>query len=400
MRRTRRKSGLRIAVVGAGIGGLTLAAALRAVGVHCVVFEQTREFSEIGAGVQLAPNAVRPLHRLGLGPALEERAVRIEAIEFQSWQGVSISRTELGAGCERLFGAPYYSVHRAHLHAALRELSEPAGLRLGHRLLRAEESGDRVRLVFEDGTIHEADVVVGADGIHSVVRDALVRDAPVFSGLSAFRGLVPVAALSAVARQPRVRLWLGPDGHFVCYPVSGGELISFAAISSVSAPLTESWSAAVDPATVRSAFDGWHGAVSEILHAADHVRHWALHDREPLHRWSTDRLTLLGDAAHPMLPFMAQGANQAIEDAMDLAACLAEARPQTVPAALHRYQALRAPRTAEIQSRSRSAAADLHLADGPEQRARDEAMRRSAALRHRAWLYSYDTEDGRSPPAR
>ncbi|MER5216648.1 FAD-dependent monooxygenase [Streptomyces sp. NPDC002838] len=399
MRRTRRKSGLRIAVVGAGIGGLTLAAALRAAGVRCVVFEQTRKFSEIGAGVQLAPNAVRPLHRLGLGPALKERAVRLEAIEFHGWQGASIARTELGADCERLFGAPYYSVHRAHLHDALRELSEPAGLRLGHRLLRAEESADRVRLLFDDGTTHEADLVVGADGIHSVVRDALVREAPVFSGLSAFRGLVPADRLSPAARQPRVRLWLGPDGHFVCYPVSGGELISFAAISSVSAPLTESWSATADPATVRGAFDGWHGAVSEILHTADQVRHWALHDREPLHRWSTDRITLLGDAAHPMLPFMAQGANQAIEDAMDLAACLAEARPQTVPAALRRYQSLRAPRTAEIQSRSRSAAAELHLADGPEQRARDEAMRRSAALRHRAWLYSHETEDVRSPLA-
>jgi salicylate hydroxylase len=306
----------------------------------------------------------------------------------------------LGTECERLFGAPYYSVHRAHLHEALRELNEPGRLRLGHRLVRAEELQDRVRLVFQDNTVHEADVVVGADGIHSVVRDALVRDDPVFSGLSAFRGLVPVSRLSPTARQPRVRLWLGPGGHFVCYPVAGGNLISFAAISSLSAPLTESWSATADPATVRGAFDGWHGDVSEVLHAAGEVRHWALHDREPLHRWSTDRLTLLGDAAHPMLPFMAQGANQAIEDAMDLAACLAEARPETAPAALRRYQSLRVPRTAALQSGSRSSADDLHLGDGAAQHARDEALRRSAALHHRTWLYAYDTEDIRSPLAR
>ncbi|TLS44709.1 salicylate 1-monooxygenase [Streptomyces montanus] len=388
---------MRIAVVGGGIGGLTLAAALRAAGVSCVVFEQTREFAEIGAGVQLAPNAVRPLRRLGLGDALRERAVRIEAIEFQSWKGALIARTELGAECEQLFGAPYYSVHRAHLHDALRALTGPGELRPGHRLVRAEELQDRVRLVFQDKTLHEADVVVGADGIHSVVRDELVQDTPVFSGLSAFRGLVPAERLSPAARRPRVRLWLGPGGHFVCYPVSGGKLISFAAISSLNAPLTESWSATADPATVRGAFDGWHGAVRDILQAADEVRHWALHDREPLHTWSTDRLTLLGDAAHPMLPFMAQGANQAIEDAMDLAACLAEARPETAPAALRRYQSLRVPRTAAIQSGSRGNAAGMHLADGEEQHARDQAMRRSAALHHRAWLYSYDTEDMRRP---
>ncbi|MEU0196490.1 FAD-dependent monooxygenase [Streptomyces afghaniensis] len=377
--------------MGAGIGGLALAAALREAGVPCLVFEQSHRLAEVGAGLQLAPNAVRPLHRLGLGPALDTHAVRIEAMEFKRRTGRTVARTELGLACELLFGAPYYSVQRAHLHEALRGLNDPDALRLGHRLVHTEELDDRVRLLFADGTTHEADVVVGADGIHSVVREALIADRRVFSGLGVWRGLVPVARLSLAVREPRVRLWMGPGGHVVCYPVAAGELISFAATHSLVAPLAESWSATADPARLRGGFAGWDEAVEELFHAADHVRQWALHDREPLHRWATGRLTVLGDAAHPMLPFLAQGANQAIEDAMDLAACLARSRPETVPAALRLYQSLRAPRTTAIQRMSRDNAAALHLPEGPAQRERDDALHRSAALRNRAWLYAYET---------
>ncbi|MEU3794540.1 FAD-dependent monooxygenase [Streptomyces fructofermentans] len=394
MRRAARTGGLRVAVVGGGIGGLTLAAALRTLGVSCLIFEQAREFATTGAGVQLAPNAVRPLHRLGLSDALGEHAVRIDAIEFRNREGGGIARTELGSECEELFGAPYYAVHRGQLHRALYDLVGPDDLRTGRRLVRTEESADRVRLTFQDGSVHEADAVVGSDGIHSVVRDTLRRDSPVFSGLSAFRGLVPVDRLPPTARRPLVRLWLGAGGHFVAYPVAAGRLLSFTAVSALGAGTGESWSARADPAVVRAAFEGWDEAVGDILRGAREVGRWALHDREPLATWSTGRLTLLGDAAHPMLPFMAQGANQAVEDAMDLAACLADAGPDSVRAALRRYESLRVPRTTAIQSGSRGSAAAMHLADGPEQRARDEAMRQGAALHHRAWLYAYDTAGG------
>ncbi|WP_217142894.1 FAD-dependent monooxygenase [Streptomyces sp. AC627_RSS907] len=385
----------RIAVIGAGIGGLTLAGALTATGTPYVIHEQTRELAEVGAGVQLSPNAIRPLLRLGLGPALEEYAVRIEAMEVRGWNGRPIARTPLGAECERMFSAPYLTIHRAHLHRALLSLIDRDRLDLGRRLNTAEElpDGQGVRLAFDDGTASVADVVVGADGIHSTVRETLRRDEPVFSGLGIYRGLVPVDALPPAARERLVRLWLGPGGHFVCYPVSSGAFLSYAATVPLTTgtPPRESWSREGDPDELRAAFGTWTGLVADIVAAVGTTHQWALHDRPPLSAWSTDRVTLVGDAAHPMLPFMAQGANQAVEDAMDLAACLAHASLPAVPERLARYEALRIPRTAEIQRGSRGNAGVLHLPDGPAQRRRDAQMAVHASLRDRAPLYAHDT---------
>ncbi|MFE3743257.1 FAD-dependent monooxygenase [Streptomyces sp. NPDC059134] len=385
-----------IAVVGAGIGGLTLAGALASHGAPYVVHEQTRELAEVGAGVQLSPNAVRPLLRLGLGPALEEHAVRVEAMEVRGWNGRPIARTPLGAACERMFGAPYLTIHRAHLHEALLSLVDRDRLGLGRRLSSAYEhpDGSGVRLTFDDGTVRAADVVVGADGIHSTVRETLRRDEPVHSGLGIYRGLVPVDALPDGAHARLVRLWLGPGGHFVCYPVASGAYLSYAATVPCASSAGESWSRPGDPEALRAVFGTWTGLVADIVTAVDATHRWALHDRPALRTWSTDRITLLGDAAHPMLPFLAQGANQAIEDAMDLAACLADAPLGEIPRRLARYQSLRIPRTAEIQRGSRGNAALLHLPDGAAQRRRDARMAVHAALRDRTALYAHET--GRS----
>ncbi|WP_326698876.1 FAD-dependent monooxygenase [Streptomyces sp. NBC_01754] len=383
----------RIAVVGSGVGGLTLAAALAASGTRCEVFEQTRSMTEVGAGVQLAPNAARHLRRLGLQDVLRERAVAVEEMRVYGWEGGPIAATPFGAACEKLYGAPYYAVHRADLQGALLRLVGAAPLRLGHRLRTVCQEDADVVLTFADGTTHRADVVVGADGIHSVVRESLVRDSPVFSGLGVFRGLVPVERLPAPAREPLIRMWLGPGRHFVCYPVAGGRLMSFAAIAPLADAGTESWSAAGDPAELVAAFDGWRGLVPDITRAADTVRRWALYDRPELHTWSAGRITVLGDAAHPMLPFMAQGANQAVEDAVELASLLAGARRDEVPELLARYEKARAPRTAAIQRGSRGHSDTMHLPDGPRQRERDAAMHRSAGLtglRERAWLYGHE----------
>jgi salicylate hydroxylase len=379
------KSRPRVAIVGAGVGGMTLAAVLTRIGVPCLVFEQAGSLTEAGAGVQLSPNGIRPLVRLGIGPVLRRHAVRITAMEVRSWRDQPISRTTLGEDCERRFAAPYYAMHRAHLHGALCLAAGQAPLRLGHQVTGVEERGNGARVVFADGQTQDADLVVGADGIRSVARTVLAGDQLVFSGLGTFRGLVPAARVPAAAREQVVRVWLGPGGHLVCYPVAGGELISVAATLPFAAPPDGS---AADPAELRAAFDGWGGWVPGLIEAVDQVRIWALYDREPLSRWATDRITVLGDAAHPMLPVIAQGANQAVEDAMDLAACLVMCDGD-VPATLARYAALRAPRTTAIQRQARDHAAALHLADGTEQQDRDRVMSQSSGLDDRAWLYDY-----------
>ncbi|MEO3746334.1 FAD-dependent monooxygenase [Plantactinospora sp. B5E13] len=382
----------RIAVVGAGIAGLTVAAGLTRLGLASTVFEQAPQLGEVGAGLQLAPNAVRLLRRLGLGRELDRVAVRPEAIEMRRWQdGELIMVTELGDACEQRYGAPYYTVHRADLHRCLRALLPDDPVRLGRRCRSVSERPDGVELGFDTGEGHRADLVVGADGIHSVVRAALLPDRPRFSGETIYRGLVRADRLPSLAERPRVRLWLGPGRHVVCYPVSGGDWISFGATVPADDWQVESWSAEADPGELRKAYQGWHPDVVNLLAEADPVRRWALHDRDAVDRWSTDRLTLVGDAAHPMLPFFAQGANQAVEDAFALAACLART-DGGVAGALRRYEEVRAPRVAQVHQRSRGNATALHLPDGVAQRDRDAALRHRADLSHQDWLYGHDAE--------
>ncbi|KWX00479.1 salicylate 1-monooxygenase [Carbonactinospora thermoautotrophica] len=384
---------LHVAVVGAGIAGLTLAAALSRAGIRCQVFEQTRHLGEVGAGIQIAPNASRILHRLGLAPHLRRTAVRPAAIEMRRWDDNQlIMRTPLGEECERLYEAPYYTIHRADLHQGLLELLPEGIVHLGLRCVGVEEKPDEVVLHFEGGPTATADVVVGADGIHSVVRDALVADEPRFSGQIIYRGLIPADRVSFLPEEPRVVLWLGPEQHCVCYPVSSGRLVSFGATTPGSDWRVESWSAEGRVEDLVAAYTGWNDQITRLLHAPDAVRRWALHDRDAVEWWSRGRITIIGDAAHPMLPFMAQGANQAIEDAAVLAACLRGVTSDGVAAALQRYAEIRKPRTAEIQRISRENNRTLHLPDGDRQQQRDQALRGNSGLRDQEWLYGYDAE--------
>lgn len=377
-----------VAVVGGGIGGLALAVALGRLGIGCRVFERADRPATAGAGVQLAPNAVRLLRRLGLGESLRRDGVRPLSRDLRGWDdGRLLGRTELGEACAAMFGAPYVTVHRADLHRALLERAGPA-VRPGHRLTALAEEADGVRLSFAGGAEHRAPLAVGADGIRSAVRRHLAADAPVFSGQRIYRGLVPAERVPELAGEPRIQVWLGPDRHCVCYPVAGGRLLSFAATAPGTALPGESWTAPGDPEELAAGYAGWHGTVRRLLGAGGGIGCWALHDRDPLARWSTARVTLLGDAAHPMLPFAAQGANQAIEDALALAACLARSGGGDVPGALLRYQRLRIPRTTRLQRSAREGPAAGRAAAGA--RERDDAVRDAAALERLRWVYGYD----------
>jgi salicylate hydroxylase len=379
-------NGLRVAVLGAGIAGLTLAAALDRAGVRHEVYEQAPRLTAVGAGIQLSPNAVRLLDRLGLTQHLRSAAVRIDAIEMRRWDdGGTISLLPLGAECERVFGAPYYTVHRADLLAGLSSMVRT--IHVGRRCVRVDSAADRAEVVFDDGVV-DADVVAGADGIHSVVRDRIAPDRPVFSGQAIYRGLVPADRLTG--RPARVQLFLGPGQHVVVYPVDSGRQFSFAATAPAWGWTEESWSAAGSVPELLSAYRGWHPDVLSVFASADSVRRWAVHDRDVIPRWSAGRLTLLGDAAHPMLPFFAQGANQAIEDAVVLARCLADG--EGVAGALARYEAGRGPRTERIHRMSRENEERLHLPDGREQQLRDRRLADGARLGAQEWLYGYDAD--------
>ena len=379
---------LNVAVVGAGIAGLTTAAALARAGIPCQVYEQAAVLGEVGAGVQLAPNATRLLRRLG-ETRLGERAVTPAAIEMRRWQdGGVLARTVLGQACVDRFGAPYYTFHRADLHRCLLDLMPAGTVVLGRKCAGVRETPDGAELRFADGETVAADLVIGADGIHSAVRRLLATDHPRFSGEAIYRGLVPADRVPHLVAEPKVMLWVGPGRHCVSYPVAGGELVNFVATTPVTDGWqTESWIAPGRMADLLAGFAGWHDEIQTLLSGADAVTKWALHDREPLERWSGERVTLVGDAAHPMLPFAAQGANQAVEDAFVLAECLRHADRDTVPAALRRYESLRVPRTTDVQRRSRANQRQFNLTD--EERRPDDGEANLAGL---AALYGYDAE--------
>jgi salicylate hydroxylase len=395
----------RVAIVGGGLGGLAAAAFLHQAGMPAVVYEQARELREVGAGIMVPPNAARMLRRLGVLGAFSERAVQLDiGWEFRRWlDGTVLSAQDLTAKSARLYGEHTYTVHRADLLDAIKRAVPASAVRLGKRLDRFSVSEAGVCLGFADGERAEADVLIGADGIHSVIRAALTEPAPpTHSGMCAFRALVPAAAAPEFARRPAQAVWLGPGRHVVHYPVSGGELVNLVAIAPAGGYVTESWTATATVAEFLAEFEGWDGRLTGLIGAANTPGRWALLIRQPLPRWTWGPVTLLGDAAHPMLPFLGQGAAQAFEDAAMLANCLAGG--QENPAlALRRYDSARIDRASRVQQGSHARADYNHLPDGPQQRARDEALRAADPLAVNAWIYAHDPfaridpDEGSSP---
>lgn len=386
---------MRIGIAGAGIGGLSAAIALSADGHQVVVYEQASRLSEIGAGIQLSPNATRVLAWLGLLDEVRRVAVEPERGDLRRWEDGSLLVSQpLGDEVSERYGFPYLHVHRADLHRVLSNAAAACDVRLGCRASGVDSIGDRARLRFEDGTVSSAfDLLVGADGIHSTVRRELFGDeSPRFSGNAVWRGLVERSSVTHLELPVHSHGFLGPGRHFVTYYVSSGRYVNWVGVAPSQTWDVESWTQRGEFEDAIADFAGWCETVTGLIDAMrdQPIFRWALFDRDPLPAWSQGPVTLLGDACHPMLPFMAQGAAQSIEDAAVLAGCVASERDPAQ--AVVRYEGLRRDRTAAVQLAARSNETMFHLPDGPEQRERDARLGSpDSRSKHRnAWLFDYD----------
>jgi len=374
-----------IAIVGGGIGGLFAANALIANGFQVSVYEQAPALGEIGAGVFITPNSARQLQRVGLGPSVEKWGARVgPGSQYFRQDGSPIAPVQVtdSAGWNATFG-----MHRADLVDMLAGALPPAVIHTGHRCTGFQQDGAGARLSFANGANVEADIVVAADGLHSELRQYVAPPSvPVFSGSVAYRGLVPHEKIPDWPAD-RWLMWLGKGKHFLTFPVRAGKLVNFVGFVPADQEMKESWSAPGDPDVLRAEFAGWDPRIETLLRQVQTTFRWALYDRDPLPSWTKGHLTLLGDAAHPMLPHLGQGANQSIEDGMTLAIILARANRDTAPTALLAYERLRRERVAQVQQGARqnglrydSSYADLG--------ARDAEIAAHANFRKR--LYDYD----------
>jgi salicylate hydroxylase/6-hydroxynicotinate 3-monooxygenase len=346
---------LSVAIVGAGMGGLATAAALRRVGIDVMVYEQASRFARIGAGIQIGCNAMKVLRALGLEQRMREHAFYPRSWNNRDWKSGDIKFDMIfGESAEEKFGAPYLLAHRGDLHAALASVVPDEFVRLNHKLAGLDETGEGVRLSFADGSSAVADAVVGADGVHSAVRDILFDTVPVrFTGRIAYRTTYPAKLLGE--KIDDCTKWWGEDRHIVIYYVKPDRSEVYLVTSQPEPNFRiESWSAKGDVRDLRASFEGFHPQVGQVLAACPDVHKWAIMDRDALERWADGKVTLLGDACHPMTPYMAQGAAMAIEDAAVLSRCLDGVDRDGVVDAFRRFEATRKVRTTRVQETSRA----------------------------------------------
>jgi salicylate hydroxylase/6-hydroxynicotinate 3-monooxygenase len=347
---------LTVAIVGAGMGGLATAAALRRVGIDVTVYEQAAQFARLGAGIQIGCNAMKVLRGLGLESRLREQSFYPRSWNNRDWRTGEVKFDMIfGETAEQKFGAPYLLAHRGDLHAALASAVPDECIKLNHRLVGLDETGCGVRLSFANGAVAVADAVVGADGVHSVVRDLLFGVSPVnFTGRIAYRTTYPATLLGG-ERIDDCTKWWGEDRHIVIYYVKPDRSEIYFVTSQPEPDFRiESWSAKGDVRELRIAFAGFDRQVETVLAACPDVHKWAIVDREPLERWTDRNVTLLGDACHPMTPYMAQGAAMAIEDAAVLSRCLDGVGREEVAKAFRRFESSRKDRTVRVQQTSRA----------------------------------------------
>ncbi|MBY8857542.1 FAD-dependent monooxygenase [Nocardia sp. CA2R105] len=377
-------SGLRVAIVGAGIGGLTAGIALHRRGIDVTIYEKARELRELGAGVVIGANGARVYDSLGLLDSIAAIAGKSSTVTMQTWQGQALPG----------YRPPYpaaetYSLHRAEFQNLLVAAMPPGTVRLGHECVAAVEDERGVRIDFADGSTTHADLLIGADGIHSAIQPLVgAKSAPVSEGIMAYRGLIPAERLDGIYDMGLWSLWVGPGQSFLTYPVSDGALLNLVAFVPTDLDVEESWSAPGDVAALAAAYDGWDRQVRDVIAVMDQTFRWGIYDREPMRGWSTDRITLLGDSAHAVTPHLGQGANQSVEDAITLAVLLENACAADIPAQLRRYEELRVERNRQVREGAREAG-QLYRSTGlsPEQQAD-----RIVAIYDRLELRTYDAE--------
>jgi salicylate hydroxylase len=349
---------LKTGIVGAGIGGLTAAIALHRMGHDVVVFEQAKQFMRVGADINLTPNAVRALDGLGIGDAVRRSAARPTHRISRTWDsGEETSRLEMSDAAEQKYGAPQLTIHRADLLAALADAFPAERVLFSRHAEAIVPDGDGIALRFADGSAERVDVLIGADGIHSAVRTAMFgKESPRFTGVVAFRAVIPAERVAAVPNIQAFTKWWGPNpqSQIVTFPLNRGKDIFIFATTAQESWHLESWTTPGSIQELRDSYAGFHADARALLDACDEVLKTALYERDPLPRWSQGNMVLLGDACHPMMPFMAQGAGMAIEDGVVLARELEQVRcASEVPAALQNYEAARMERASRIQIGSR-----------------------------------------------
>lgn len=381
-------------IAGAGLGGLASALALSKIGVRVSVFEQALALTEVGAGIQLSPNAMHVARWLGIDDQIIRVGFEPEAALIRDYRtGKRYMNAPLTDMCQRRYGAPYIHIHRADLLMILTEAAVKAGvvIETGADVQGYDASRDRAAFLLGEGLSADADLLIGADGLGSKVREQMLgAEAPEFTGQVAWRGLIPAHILPDGLVAPGATVWAGPGRHFVTYYVRGGDLVNIVAVEERADWRDESWTHPGDPAALRTVFDGWHPDVTTLIDHLDQCFLWALFGRKPLPTWSDGPVALLGDACHPMLPFMAQGAAMAFEDAFVLAKCV-EANP-SLTSALQRYEDLRKPRATKIQAKAR-ANADLFHMNGLRAKASLHAaslLPARTALAPLDWIYGFD----------
>ena len=386
-----------VAIVGAGIGGLTAALALLREGIDVTVYEQASELRELGAGVQISPNGTRVLYALGLGPEIEKVGVVVAGKEIRLWStGQTWKLFDLGAESVERYGSPYMMFHRGDMHKVLLDAirrMKPDAIVLDRKCIGVSQSGSTVTLAFENGMTASASIVIGADGVQSRVRGALWgADRPEFTGIVAWRGLIPRDQVPAGVKMDYGTNWVGPGGHVVQYPVRGGSLLNFVGLLERDDWRVESWTVQGSKEEFTNDFRTWNPAIHECIRAVDVPYKWALFARPPMETWIKGRVALLGDACHSMLPMLAQGAVMALEDGVVLARCMKKYGIGTD--ALHAYEKARMARAnrtvvGSAENGKRFHNPDLANAEGAEAYVTREWQPDKVRARY-DWLFTYD----------